>query len=140
MVAATYLALIGPPSRTAPLPEKTIEISGQRIIVEIAATPQALYQGLSGRSELKAGHGMLFDFSESGERIFVMRDMLFPLDIIFINQGRITKIAANLPPEGRAPLIRYSSDGPADQVLELKAGYASERGFQVGDQVVIEKE
>jgi len=117
-----------------------IKIGDQKISVEIAASPLAQYRGLSGRPDLCADCGMLFNFNDSQEREFVMRDMKFPLDIIFINRGRIIKIADNLPPEGNKPVNVYRSDSPADQVLEVNAGYCSARGLEVGAALLKESE
>jgi hypothetical protein len=112
-----------------------IHINNTAVKVTLAETPAQIYRGLSGQRSLGEDCGMLFVFPDSGERRFVMRNMEFPLDIIFINQGRIIKIAANLPPEGKSPANIYSSGQPADSVLEVNGGFAASRGFKVGDQV-----
>jgi len=117
---------------------KTAKIGSQLINVELVTTSAAMYQGLSNRPNLCPDCGMLFDFKNSYNLEFVMRDMLFPLDIIFIKEHRIIKIAANLPPEGQNPKIIYSSDGLADQVLELNANYTSKSGIKVGDEVLVQ--
>ena len=80
---------------------------------------------------------MLFSFPNSAPRRFVMRNMEFPLDIIFINEGKIIKISANLPPERETPAVSYPSGGPADRVLEVNAGVAAENNWAVGDSVSV---
>jgi uncharacterized membrane protein (UPF0127 family) len=40
-----------------------------------------------------------------------MRNMLFPLDIIWINDDEIIKIDKNLPPEGDKPENHVPGDG-----------------------------
>jgi len=112
-----------------------LRIKNDVIKAEVVRAPADLYKGLSGRESLCASCGMLFDFSDSDIRQFVMRDMKFPLDIIFINEGRIVGIAANLRPEGSSPQNVYSSDAPADRVLEVNAGYAVAHDWQRGDEV-----
>lgn len=114
-----------------------VQINQQIISAEVVATAAGMYQGLSNREILCPTCGMLFVFNDQQERKFVMRDMKIPLDIIFINQRRIVKIADNLPPEGQTPQIIYASGGPADQVLELNGGYAEKQGIKVGDEVLI---
>lgn len=128
--------------------------NGQTIKAEVANTPAAIYRGLSGRPTLCLDCGMLFVFQNRQERKFVMRGMNFPLDIIFIADGKIIKIAANLPPAGfeqlnkigqsaensdenEKPPVIYYSDGPADQVLELHAGSAARYNLKVGDQILV---
>ena len=116
-----------------------IMINQQTFQVEIAADPASQYQGLSNRPNLCLDCGMLFVFTDREEREFVMRNMRFPLDIIFIDQGRIRKIAANLAPEGADVKNIYASDGPADWVLEINGGLAQKNNFQVGDQIFLNK-
>ena len=121
---------------TAP-PITLVEIDQQTIRAETANNPLAQYRGLSDRPSLCLNCGMLFNFSDLQDREFVMRDMKFPLDIIFIANDRIIKIAADLPPEGDKPSHIYKSDGPADKVLEVSGGYAAQKGIAVGDRVLI---
>lgn len=120
--------------------ERTIEkasvhwvIAGEEVILEIVKTPGDLYKGLSGRETLCDDCGMLFVFPDHDQRSFVMRDMNFPLDIIFLDSGRIIKIYRNVPPEGSLPQARYDSISPSDRVLELKAGKAFELGLKEED-------
>lgn len=123
---------VRPPAK---LPSAQLLINDQIITVEVAATAAARYNGLSRRPSLCPDCGMWFKFSTSSDLEFVMRGMNFPLDIIFINNNKIIKIAADLPPAGPPPDIIYSSDGLADQVLEVRAGYAARTGIKVGDAV-----
>jgi len=119
--------------------EITITINGQKFITAIASTPQAHYLGLSGQKTLCGNCGLLFVFKDKSPRTFVMREMNFPLDIIFIDNDKIIKIFHNLEPEGSNPLNAYSSDAPVDKVLEINGGLADKYLFKVGDKILIEK-
>ena len=114
-----------------------IQIKDRLIQAEIAATTEEHYLGLSGRKELCADCGLLFSFPDRQERFFVMREMNFPLDIIFIDQNRIISLASDLLPEGKQPENIYASGEPVQFVLELNGGYSAAYNFQVGDQVEI---
>lgn len=116
-----------------------LKINRQEIKVEIVSTSKQQYRGLSGRKSICADCGMLFNFSDVGVRSFVMRDMEFPLDIIFIENGIIRNIAANLEPEGNSPTRIYESDGSVDQVLEVNGGYCQKNNIQPGDRVGLEQ-
>lgn len=118
---------------------KTVKINGQEITVEIADTPELQFKGLSGRKNLCAGCGMLFVFNNRQERTFVMRNMNFPLDIIFIDGERIVKIHKNLPPEGMEPKNFYNSDAPVNFVLEVNGGFTDKYKVKEGDKLVIFK-
>jgi hypothetical protein len=117
-----------------PFPEELI-ISEKKIKVEIASTPEAHYRGLSNREQLCPDCGMFFIFPDKQIRSFVMREMNFPLDIVFINSGEIVKIAADARPESY-PAVAYSSSEPVDAVLELNAGYCSEKNIKIGDKIL----
>lgn len=80
---------------------------------------------------------MLFVFPDVAPRSFWMNEMLIPLDIIWLNGGRVAEVWAGAPPPapGQAPARRA---GPAaDAVLEVPAGSAAAAGLRVGDTVAL---
>lgn len=116
-----------------------IKIGGNKINVEIVDTDKTRYRGLSGRKYLCDDCGMLFVFDNSGKRDFAMRNMNFPLDIIWIKENKIVKIDKNLLPEGNNPTNIYSSVEPVDTVLEVNALFCDEKGIKEGEEVKILK-
>jgi len=93
------------------------------------------YVGLSATEELPEGEGMLFVHDETAERAYVMRDMAFPLDIVFADaNGTVTRIR-EAEPESR-PLTRY--EGTGRYVLEVPRGWSDRHGVDPGDRLVIE--
>jgi uncharacterized membrane protein (UPF0127 family) len=82
---------------------------------------------------------MLFVFDREGERTFVMRDMDFPLDIIFIDaDGRITQIhPAPVPPPNTSEGELTPYRGQAKWVLEVPCGYTTSKNISIGDVVRI---
>ncbi len=112
-----------------------VEINGKEIEVEIADTPESRYNGLSNRDGLRADYGMLFVFEDKRERTFVMREMNFPLDIIWIDGNTIIGISENLPPEGKRYKNLYKSPAPVDYVLEVNASFADKNNIKIGDTV-----
>ena len=102
--------------------------------VEIAATSEQREQGLMCRANLKDDYGMLFEFGDSSERTFWMKDTISGLDIIYIGgDGRIVSIAKDAKPLDWTPL---PSHGDATGVLEIKAGMSDKLGLKAGDSVV----
>jgi uncharacterized membrane protein (UPF0127 family) len=105
---------------------------------ELAEGEAARERGLSGRAKLEDGRGMLFVYRDHVERTYWMKGMRFPIDIVWIDRGRVSGVERDLPvPQGDVPL--YSSRGPADRVLEVPAGWAARHGVEPGDRVVVEK-
>lgn len=115
-----------------------VTINKQNInIIQVADTSAEQTQGLSNHPPILENEGMLFEFKDKQVRQFWMKEMLFPLDIIWINDSRIINISKNLPPEGLNPSKIYSSLTPADMVLEINAGISDKYGFKIGDQISI---
>lgn len=95
---------------------------GQPLIVETAATKTAQEKGLSGRTDLQKGHGMLFTFSgQSTQSCIWMKDMRLNIDAYWFNQqGRLISSKKALTPESFPQL--YCPEIPAAYLLEVPAG------------------
>lgn len=118
---------------------KYLVINGQKIQVEVADTESSQIKGLSGREALCASCGMLFVYNNSIQRTFWMKDMNFPLDIIWLRDNKVIGISAGLPPEGEKPLRIYASSEPVDMVLEVNAGFVARNEIKVGDEIKFDK-
>jgi len=117
-----------------------VKIGEHSYVVEVAATVEEQSQGLSNRETLPENAGMLFPFNPPRVVPFWMKDMRFPLDIIWIDEdNKIIGIEKNAPAprEGTetSDLPSYSPPGPIRYVLELNAGQSQH--FKVGDSVTI---
>lgn len=115
----------------------SVIIDDIKVKVEIADEPLEMAKGLSNRKSLDEDHGMLFVFAEPGQPAFWMKDMEFPIDIIWIKNDVVIDIAPNLPVVAAEFLSTYSPKEPANYVLEVNAGFAKENGIKVGDKVDI---
>lgn len=115
-----------------------VTIGETKIKVEIADTLEEVQKGLSNRESLDENKGMLFVFVEPGKPAFWMKDMKFPIDIIWIQNDRVVDIAPNLPVVAGEFLSTYTPKEPANYVLEVNAGFAAEHGIKVGDRVEIQ--
>ena len=121
----------------ATLPVTQLTIGTTTLQVEMATTEDQEQQGLSGRSGLPVGGGMLFVFDPPRIPGFWMKDMLFPLDIIFINgEGRVVTVHKNVAPETYPAVFRPSA--PAHYVLEVPAGFADAHTIAEGAKVVVQ--
>lgn len=69
--------------------ETNITIGNKQYKVTEAKTEQERREGLSNYKELPEGEGMLFFMEdEKSQQVFTMKEMKFPLDILFINQDQ----------------------------------------------------
>ncbi len=116
-----------------------IKVGNTSLYVDIAKTDQEKTKGLSGRKSLQDNEGMLFVFENKIQPSFWMIDMLIPLDIIWISDGKIVYINENVPtpvpetPNSQLPLY-YPPTG-INYVLEVNAGFSEKHGIEVGDSV-----
>jgi hypothetical protein len=107
-----------------------------RVTARVADDPGERYTGLSETDALSPDEGMLFVYGETGDRTFVMREMDFPLDIVFVHgNGTITRIH-HAPVEDGPFLTRYR--GRAKWVLEVNRGWTETHGVSAGDRIRIE--
>ncbi len=109
------------------------------IQAELATTSREQTQGMGGREFFPDGTGMLFVYNTPGERIFWMKRMRIPIDMLWIRHGQIVSVEHQVPPPSTMirdkHLKRYGRGIVADMVLELPAGYARRHSIHVGQSV-----
>ena len=122
-----------------------LAIKSAVIEVELAMSDVKKQLGLSGRSNLPEDKGMLFVYDKPNFYSFWMKDMLFPIDIIWIaptrdtsSSGggetlRIVDLEQYIQPD-TFPHVFYPKRN-ALYVLEVSAGFTEIHGIEVGDQV-----
>ena len=110
--------------------------TGEEIPVEVADTLKKRSLGLGNRPSLKKGWGMLFVFEERKPHRFWMKDMRFPLDIIWLDNHRIVHINHNAEPASSddEPEV-MTSPVPVNFVLEIAAGRAVKLRLKKGQQM-----
>jgi hypothetical protein len=124
------------PANEATLPTTTLTIGATQLEVELATTQAEREQGLSGRAALLPGHGMFFTFDTPGAWGIWMKDMKFPIDIIWADEdGLVITIEENATPESY-PKSFYPTYA-AQYVLEVPAGFVKERSIAIGQQIVV---
>jgi hypothetical protein len=115
-----------------------VKVGKQLIKLEVARTVEQQAMGLMFRTSLEDNRGMLFPFNPPRQVGFWMKNVAIKLDMVFISNGRVAAIAANVPPCTADPCPTYGPGVPIDQVIELRGGRAAELGIQVGDRVVVQ--
>jgi len=110
--------------------------TGKKISVEVADTVEKRSLGLGKRSGLENGWGMLFVFQKRKQHGFWMKNMQFPLDIIWLENHRIVHILRNVQPakSGVIPPV-MTPPVAVNFVLEIDAGRADELKLQVGQRL-----
>ncbi len=134
-LAAWYMFVIH--RANPPLRRDQLRVGDATFDVELATTMVEQARGLSFRSGMEEGKGMLFLFGSSTIQNFWMKDMNFPLDIIWIASDTVTGFVENAEAEpGVAfPTKIYSSPDGVNKVLEVNAGTVRKDNIKVGDPV-----
>ncbi|MEK9177970.1 MAG: DUF192 domain-containing protein [Patescibacteria group bacterium] len=132
--STTNLAVVDPSEVSRELgtyATTTIRAPKGDIQVEISDTQDKMEFGLSNRTSLEQNSGMLFSFQNSQPQSFWMKDMLFPLDIVWINSDKeVTGVTHDLSPDSYPEA--FDSPGEVQYVLELNAGGANNFGIATG--------
>lgn len=111
-------------------------IDGKELRVEVANTSKKRIRGLAERENMGDISGMLFDFPVFGKHGIWMKDMNFPIDIVWLNNAKIVDISPNVSPELGTDFIFYPREN-ANYVLELPANFTKENDLQIGEEVGI---
>jgi uncharacterized membrane protein (UPF0127 family) len=101
--------------------------------VYIADTDEKRVKGLSGVEILHPKVGLAFVFDTPDRYSFWMKDMHFPLDFIYVNNGTVVDIIEDVLPDTYPDTIEPQS--PASVVIELNAGQVKENSIEIGDRV-----
>ena len=107
----------------------SVMINDQVFEAEYMTTPEQISTGMMGRKELNGC--MVFKMGKGHHR-FWMRRCLIPLDIVFVNNNRISRIHHNCQPhQGEETPKTYTGIG--DHVIEFPSGTCNK--WKVGDRV-----
>ena len=101
--------------------------------VEVVSTREKMSLGLGGRETLEEDAGMLFVFSEPDFYGIWMKDMLFSIDIIWLDENfKVVHIEENVPPDSYPEV--FSPNEKAKYVFEVVAGTVENSGIFVGQE------
>ena len=110
---------------------RTLRVGGHSYTLEIAKTEQEHDKGLSGRTSLAKNRGMLFVFGYEEKQCFWMKDMKFPLDMVWADAHKeVVFIAKEVSPDSYPRT--YCSGLPAAYVIELNSGEVDKVGIHKG--------
>ncbi len=109
-----------------------MSINGMRFSYEIAKTREVQVRGLSGRSYLAPDQAMVFSYRNTAEQCFWMKDMLFSIDIVWLDdQNRVSAIEPNVGNDTYPKEFCHQGRN----VIEFVAGNAAGLNLKIGDQV-----
>lgn len=111
-----------------------LQVSGHKIEVDIANTPELRSLGLMKRLSLDENAGMIFVFEDSQPRSFWMKETYIPLSIAYLDSDGVIINIENMSP---LDLRSTRSSSPAKYALEMNEGWFESNGIQPGDTISI---
>jgi hypothetical protein len=128
-------SLVEAKTETGLLEPNTLVINEQKIKVDIAATPEKRTRGFAGYEYLPDGTGFLYVFDEPDFYSFWLKDVTFPIDIVWISYYHdVVDIAAYLTPQTSPKILEPKK--PAKYILILPAGATEKLRLEIGDEVL----
>jgi uncharacterized membrane protein (UPF0127 family) len=117
-----------------------VTVNGLVLVADISVTNEQRTKGLSVKDGLDENEAMLFVFDNEAEHTFWMKDMKFPIDIIWINTNKtIVHIEHNLQPCDYGLLCpTYKPGQDSLYVLETVSGFAEKHDVVQGTRVRFE--
>ncbi len=106
--------------------------------VEIANSNEERTTGLSYRDTFKSAEGLLFVFPKTDFHAIWMKDMSFPIDIIWISEDlKVINIEKNVTPDSYPRIFRPNA--PARYTVETNVHYSDTFGLREGLEVTLPK-
>lgn len=116
--------------------DKTVRIGDAAIYAEIPDNPDSQAKGLGGRPCILPDQGMLFVFPQPGQYAFWMKDMKFPIDILWISEDhRVVGQEIDVQPNTYPDRFINKKENAAKYVLELKSERSRELKVNIGTPV-----
>jgi len=107
-------------------------IGSTPLVISRAVNKEEQVKGLSGQNSIGENQGLLFVFDTEGNKGIWMKDMLFPIDVLWLDSKmKVVHIKENFLPESYP--ASESSPVLARYVLELRSGFVAKNGIKIGD-------
>lgn len=141
-IGAYFFFPHGDPTLTvSPAPVSTgpiLHLPSKDISLIIADTDATRELGLGGRASIPEDQAILFVFDKPDTYEFWMKDMQFPIDIIWLDAEKsIVFIESDVSPDSY-PDSTFAPEKESLFVIEANAGFVSNHNLKVGDKLNID--
>lgn len=135
LVGATALYVLWPQLQ----PQTTVRIGDGVFKARVAKTEEARVKGLSDTTHLGQDQALLLVFEREGEWPIWMKDMKYPIDIVWLNkEKKVVHIVKNAPPESY-PYEKFIPKRDALYIIELPAGTVTEKSIIIDSQAAFDE-
>jgi len=103
---------------------KKLRINNRIVKVRVADTFLKKMLGLMYEKDIKNNEGMLFVFDHETNAPIWMRNMLFPIDAIWLDSNlNVVHIERNIKPQSGFDFRTYGGKASAKYIVELPSGF-----------------
>jgi len=135
LVAAAAVYILWPQLQ----PHATVRIGDGVFAARVAKTSDERKEGLSGTSDLRQDQAMLFVYDRDDKWSIWMKDMNYPIDIIWLDKDKkVVYIVKNAPPESY-PYETFTPKQEARYVLEIPAGTVGPKSITIGTEAMFDE-
>ncbi len=132
----TVVPLVKETTRADYEPLMPMKIGEIEVQASIADSPEERQLGLSGTTMLPSDVVKLFVFDGENKWSFWMKDMLYSIDIIWVNSdGEVVSIKESVAPETFPE--SFTPTDPAKYVIETEAGFSRQYGIVPGTKITL---
>lgn len=121
-----------------------VKFSELTVTAQVPLSTDLQAKGLGGRTSLADDEGMIWIYPAASEYSFWMKDMVIPLDFLWIKSGVIVDITADVQPpapgQSSADLPILRPREPVTTILEVPAGFAARHQLSIGDPVEVDRQ
>lgn len=127
LVAAAAVYVLWPQLQ----PHTTLHLGDGIFTAQVAKTQAARDKGLTNTPSLNVDNAMIFVYDTDGKWPINMKDMNFPIDIVWLNKDKqVVYIVKNVPPESY-PYEQFVPKDDARYVVELAAGVVGQKSIEI---------
>lgn len=113
-------------------PHVTLHMGDAVFSAQVAKTDEQRVKGLSGKTGIGVDEALLFVYDSDGKWGIWMKDMHFPIDIVWLDKDKkVVHIVKNAPPESY-PYETFTPMEDARYVVELAAGTVAKKSIAIG--------
>jgi hypothetical protein len=117
-----------------------VTVKGFELNADVPVTNELMAKGLAVKNQLKENEAMLFVIEDPAKNSFWMKDMKFPIDIIWLDgNGKAVHIEHNLQPCVSTFICPiYTPNIDSQYVLETVTGFTQRHNISVGNNIELE--
>src|SRR3990167_108779 len=116
------------------MPNSAMRFGSKHLKYEIVDTSAEREKGLSGRTSLGADQAMLFVFDTADKYCFWMKDMKFPIDMVWLDSSKkVVHMEQNVDPSTYPH--SFCSETGALYVVEVNAGIIQKTGLKTAAKI-----